>query len=82
MDEAVVTTAEWPLNVTAFALGVALKSFPANVTIVPAGPNAGEKPVTTGADPNAKFAALVAVSEPMVTVRGPDVLPAGSVAIN
>ena len=64
-----------PLNVTAVAPA---KLVPVIVTTVPAGPLAGVKPVIAGA--TAKLLALVAVPAGVVTLSGPVVAPAGTVA--
>src|SRR5436189_1693952 len=64
-----------PLNFTAVA---PTKFRPVMFTIVPTGPLTGEKPETTGAA--TKFVALVAVPPGVVTVSGPVVAFAGTVA--
>ena len=67
-----------PLNVTALA---PVKFVPLIVTLVPAGPLAGAKLVIVGALAlTVKLAALVAVPAGVVTLTGPVVAPAGTVA--
>src|ERR1043166_6562973 len=64
-----------PLKFTALA---PVKFVPVIVTLVPAGPLAGEKLVIVGG--TRKFAELVAVPPAVVTLNGPVVTPAGAVA--
>ena len=66
-----------PLNVTAVA---PLKFVPLSVTLVPTGPPAGAKLVIVGAGMTVKLLALVAVPPGVVTLSGPVVAPAGTVA--
>ena len=67
-----------PLNVTAVA---PVKFVPLIVTLVPTGPLVGAKLVIVGAlAPTVKLLALVAVPPGVVTVSGPVVAPAGTVA--
>jgi hypothetical protein len=67
-----------PLNATAVA---PVKFVPLIVTLVPAGPLVGVKPVIVGAlAPTVKVLALVAVPVGVVTLTGPVVAPAGTVA--
>jgi hypothetical protein len=64
-----------PLNFTAVAPA---KFVPLIVTLVPAAPLVGVKPVIVGA--TMKLAALVAVPPDVVTLSGPVVAPFGTVA--
>ena len=67
-----------PLNRTAVA---PVKFVPPIVTLVPTGPLAGVKLVIVGAlDDTVKLVALVAVPPGVVTLSGPVVAPAGTVA--
>jgi hypothetical protein len=67
-----------PLNSIAVAF---VKFVPVIVTPVPAGPIVGVKPVIVGAlPPTVKLLALVAVPPGVVTLSGPVVAPAGTVA--
>ena len=66
-----------PLNRTAVA---PVKSVPLIVTLVPTGPLVGVKLVIVGAAMTVKLAALVAVPPGVVTLSGPVVAPAGTVA--
>ena len=67
-----------PLNLTADA---PVKFVPVIVTLVPTGPLAGVKLVIVGALAlTVKLAELVAVPPGVVTVTGPVVAPAGTVA--
>ena len=67
-----------PLKVTS---AVPVKFVPLIVTMVPAGPLVGVKPVIVGAlAPTVKLLALVAVPPGVVTLSGPVVAPAGTVA--
>jgi hypothetical protein len=64
-----------PLNVTAVA---PVKLVPLIVTVVPMAPLAGVKPAIVGN--TLKLVALVAVPPELVTLTGPVVAPAGTVA--
>src|ERR1043166_3072382 len=64
-----------PLKFTALA---PVKFVPVIVTLVPAGPLAGEKLVIVGG--TRKFAELGAVPPAVVTANGPGVAPAGALA--
>ena len=66
-----------PLNRTAVA---PVKFVPLIVTLVPTGPLVGVKLVIVGAAMTVKLAALVAVPPGVVTLSGPVVAPAGTVA--
>ena len=67
-----------PLNVTAVA---PVKAVPLIVTLVPTGPLVGVKLVIVGAlAVTVKLLALVAVPPDVVTLSGPVVAPAGTVA--
>ena len=67
-----------PLKLTAVA---PVKFVPLIVTLVPAGPLVGVKPVIVGAlAAIVKLLALVAVPSGVVTLTGPVVAPAGTVA--
>jgi hypothetical protein len=70
-----VKVAAVPLTFTAVA---PVKFVPLIVTTVPAGPLAGVKLAIVGA--TTKLLALVAVPPGVVTLSGPDVAPAGTVA--
>jgi hypothetical protein len=65
------------LNVTAVA---PMKFVPLIVTLVPTGPLVGVKPVIVGAVTTVNALALVAVPPGVVTLSGPVVAPAGTVA--
>jgi hypothetical protein len=65
------------LNVTAVA---PMKFVPLIVTLVPSGPLVGVKPVIVGAVTTVNALALVAVPPGVVTLSGPVVAPAGTVA--
>ena len=65
------------LNVTAVA---PVKFVPLIVTLVPSGPLAGVKLVIVGAGITVKLLVLVAVPPGVVTLSGPVVAPAGTVA--
>ena len=67
-----------PLNSTALA---PVKLVPLIVTLVPTGPLAGVKLVTVGGLMTVKLAALLAVPAEVVTLIGPLVAPAGTVAV-
>jgi hypothetical protein len=75
VSEVTVNVAALPLNVTAVA---PMKFAPLIVTLVPTRPLEGVKLVMVGA--TAKLLALVAVPAGVVTLRGPVVAPAGTVA--
>ena len=66
-----------PLNATAVA---PVKFVPLIVTLVPTGPLVGAKLVIVGAGTTVKLLALVAVPPGVVTLTGPVVAPAGTVA--
>ena len=66
-----------PLKATAVA---PVKFVPLIVTLVPTGPLVGVKLVTVGAGTTVKLLALVAVPPAVVTLTGPVVAPAGTVA--
>jgi hypothetical protein len=66
-----------PLNVTAVA---PVNLVPLIVTLVPTGPLVGVKLVIAGGLTTVKLLALVAVSPDVVTLIGPVVAPAGTVA--
>ena len=66
-----------PLNVTALA---PVKFVPLIVTLVPTGPLVGAKLVIVGAGMTVKLLALLAVPPGVVTLIGPVVAPAGTVA--
>ena len=66
-----------PLKITAVA---PVKFVPLMVTLVPSGPAVGEKLVIVGALTTVKLFALVAVPLGVVTLTGPVVAPAGTVA--
>lgn len=72
----VKVVAEMPLKLTDVA---PVKLAPLIVTLAPAGPLVGEKLVIRGA--TTKFAALVAVPPAVVTLMGPVVALAGTVAV-
>ena len=67
-----------PPTVTAVAPA---KPAPVMVTIVPTGPAAGARRVIPGAGTTVKLATLAAVPPGVVTVTGPLVAPAGTVAV-
>ena len=66
-----------PLNVTAVA---PVKFVPLIVTLVPACPPVGVKLVIVGGICTVKLLALVAVPAAVVTLSGPVVAPAGTIA--
>ena len=66
-----------PLNLTAVA---PVKFVPLIVTLVPTGPLAGVKLAIVGGGMTVKLAALVAVPPGVVTLSGPVVAAAGTVA--
>ena len=59
---------------------VPVKLVPLMVTLVPTGPLAGVKPVIVGGLITVKLLALAAVPPGVVTLIGPVVAPAGTVA--
>jgi hypothetical protein len=73
----IMKTAGWPLKLTAVA---PLKFVPVKVTLLPARPEAGEKLVSVGTGMTVKLEALVTTPAGLVTVIGPVVAPAGTVA--
>jgi hypothetical protein len=75
--DATVKLALTPLKRTAEA---PLKWLPVMSTIVPAGPLVGEKPVIVGGGMTVKLLLLLAVPPGVVTLIGPVVAPAGTVA--
>jgi len=75
--EVTVKVALVPLNATAVA---PVKLVPLMVTLVPTGPLVGEKFAIVGALTTVKLLALVAVPPDAVTLNGPLVAPAGTVA--
>ena len=78
MPDVTVKVAALPLNATALA---PVKFVPVIVTLVPTGPLAGVKLVIVGALAlTVKLAELVAVPPGVVTLTGPVVAPAGTVA--
>jgi hypothetical protein len=77
-DVTVKVVAPVPLNRTAVA---PVKFVPLIVTLVPASPLVGVKPVIVGGLRTVKFVALVAVPPGVVTLSGPVVAAAGTVAV-
>ena len=78
MSEVTVKVAEVPLKLTAVP---PVKLVPLIVTLVPAGPLVGVNPVIVGAlGAIVKVLALLAVPSGVVTLTGPVVAPAGTVA--
>ena len=78
VDVTVKVVALVPLNRTAVT---PVKFVPLMVTFAPTGPLVGVKPVIVGAlADTVKLLALVAVPPDAVTVSGPVVAPAGTVA--
>ena len=75
MSEITAKLAALPLNVTAAA---PVKFVPLIVTLVPTDPLIGVKLVIAGA--TQKLAALAAVPPAVITLSGPDVAPAATVA--
>jgi hypothetical protein len=67
-----------PLNITAVA---PVKFVPLIVTLVPTGPLLGVKLVTVGGLETVKLLALLAVPAEVVTLIGPVIAPAGTVAV-
>jgi len=57
-----------------------LKFVPLMVTVVPTGPVVGAKPVIVGGLTTVNALELVAVPPGVVTLSGPDLAPAGTVA--
>jgi len=78
VDEFTVKPALTPLNRTALA---PVKLVPLMVTIVPTPPLVGEKLVIVGGGMTVKLPALLAVPPGVVTLSGPLVAPAGTVAV-
>ena len=76
-DVTVKLAAFTPLNRTAVA---PVKFVPVIVTLVPTGPLAGVTLVIVGAGMTVKLVALVAMPPGVVTLTGPVVAPAGTVA--
>jgi len=72
-----VKLAALPLKRTALA---PVKFVPVIVTPVPTGPFGGVKPVIVGAGMTVKLVTLVAVPPGVVTLTGPVIAPAGTVA--
>jgi hypothetical protein len=66
-----------PLKLTAVT---PVKFVPLIVTLVPAGPLVGVKPVIVGGISTVKLPALIAVPPGVVTLSGPVIAPAGTVA--
>src|SRR5437016_7677977 len=77
VSEVTVKVALTPLKATAVA---PLKLVPLIVTLVPTGPVVGERPAMVGALTTVNELALVAVPPGVVTLTGPVVAPAGTVA--
>jgi hypothetical protein len=77
VGEFTVKAALTPLKVTAVA---PVKFVPLIVTLVPSGPVVGEKLVIEGALTTVKLFTLVALPPGVVTLTGPVVAPAGTVA--
>jgi hypothetical protein len=75
--ELTVKLALTPLNATAVA---AVKFVPAIVTLVPTGPLVGVTPAIVGGISTVKALALLVVPPGVVTLTGPVVPPAGTVA--
>jgi hypothetical protein len=73
-----VKTAVMPLKRTSV---VPVKFVPVMVTDAPTGPDVGEKLAIVGGRMTTKLALLVAVPAGLVTVMGPVVAPAGTVAV-
>src|SRR2546426_5875627 len=82
---AVIAVAEFTVKLALVPLNSAaeapVKSVPLIVTLVPTGPLAGVKLVTVGGLMTVKLAALLAVPAEVVTLIGPLVAPAGTVAV-
>ena len=76
--ELTVKVAALPLNATAVA---PLKLVPVTVTDIPTPPLAGLNVVIVGAATTVKLLELVAVPPAVVTVTGPLLAPAGTVAV-
>ena len=77
MVDVTVKLAVLPLKVTAVA---PVKFVPLIATLVPTGPLVGVKLVIVGGNSTVKLLALVAVPPGVVTLSGPVVAPAGTVA--
>ena len=77
VDVTVKVVAFVPLNVTAVT---PVKFVPLIVTLAPAAPLVGAKPVIVGGTSTVKGLALVAVPPAVATLSGPVVAPAGTVA--
>ena len=77
VDVTVKVGALVPLNRTAVT---PVKFVPLMVTLAPASPLAGLKPVMVGGTSTVKLLALVAMPPDVVTLNGPVVAPAGTVA--
>ena len=78
VDVTVTVVALVPLKLTPVT---PVKLVPLMVTVAPTGPLAGVKPVIVGAlAETVKLLALVAVPPDVVTLSGPVVAPAGTVA--
>jgi hypothetical protein len=73
----IVKAALTPLNLTAV---VPVKFVPLIVTLAPTDPLVGVKLVIVGALTTVKLLELLAVPPGVVTLSGPDVAPAGTVA--
>jgi hypothetical protein len=80
VEDFTVNVAEAPWNVTLVA---PVKFVPVIVTVVPTGPEVGEKEVTVGgaAAVTVKFWELAAVPSGVVTLIGPVVAPEGTVVV-
>ena len=77
VDVTVKVVALVPLKLTAVTL---VKFVPLMVMLAPASPLVGAKPVIVGGTSTVKLLALVAVPPDVVTLNGPVVAPAGTVA--
>ena len=77
VDVTVKVVALVPLNRTAVT---PVKFVPLMVTLAPASPLVGAKPVIVGGTSTVKLLALVAVPPDVATLSGPVVAPAGTVA--
>jgi hypothetical protein len=80
VEDFTVNVAETPWNVTLVA---PVKFVPVIVTVVPTGPEVGEKEVIVGlaAAVTVKFCELVAIPSGVVTLIGPVVAPEGTVVV-
>jgi hypothetical protein len=76
--ELTVNVADVPLNLTEVA---PVRFVPVIVTLVPTGPLVGVNDVIVGVPVTVKFVALVAVPAAAMTVMGPVVAPAGTIAV-